>query len=83
MPARRAYGAHRKVTNEQKAQFIAESIMFRIGEGREWRFDEYGATDDVRTMAEIILAVEIEVKLSCLGSAKELEMWKIAFKRIS
>lgn len=82
MPARKAYGAHRKVSNEQKAQFIAESIMFRMIEGREWSWLEYGLSDAVYVMAKMLLVVELAAKVEAAESVEDQEKWKNASLRI-
>lgn len=56
MHHRKAYGAHRKVTEAQRALFIAESITRREAEGRPWSFADYGI-DNNPGMIERVHAV--------------------------
>lgn len=44
--ARRAYGAHRTMTPQQKARNVGQSIRLREVEGVIWTWDMYGLTAD-------------------------------------
>ncbi len=54
---RKAYGAHRKVPEAQRALFIAESITRREAEGRLWSFTEYGIAGNRRMIAQVHAAL--------------------------
>ncbi len=53
MHHRKAYGAHRKVTEQQKAIFIAESITRREAEGRAWTWADYGIDGNSRRIEQV------------------------------
>jgi len=57
MHHRKAYGAHRKVTEQQKAVFIAESITRREAEGRPWSFTDYRIADNSRMIERVHAAL--------------------------
>lgn len=55
---RRAFGAQRLMTPEQRALYVAESIILREDEGRAWTWAEYGLAEHAaqRTLVESALA---------------------------
>lgn len=53
--ARRAYGAHRTMSDAEKARNVGQSIQARERESRPWRWEDYGLTDD-STQAALVRA---------------------------
>lgn len=52
---RRAYGAHRAISQATLAEYIAESIQRRIAEGWAWTWAEYGVSDRLRQQVQELL----------------------------
>jgi hypothetical protein len=54
---RRAYGHQRRMTPEQKARYVAESIQLRINEGLAWDWQQYGLQDNPEQQQRVRLAL--------------------------
>ena len=54
---RRAYGAHRQTTPQQRAQSVATSIRQRQAEGRAWTWVDYGLVGKPDQQALVVAAL--------------------------
>lgn len=54
---RRAYGAHRPTTPEQRARYVAESIALRQVDGRAWTWGDYGLVGNSAQQALVLAAL--------------------------
>ena len=52
-----AYGAHRAMSREQKAQHVAASIAQRQAEGRAWSWADYGLAANLSQQALVVAAL--------------------------
>lgn len=56
---RKAYGAHRSMTPDQKARNIAQSIALRVQEGRPWDWSQYGLENDHGQQRAVLAKLQI------------------------
>ena len=60
---RKAYGAHRLVSAQQKAADVAMSILARTAEGRKWSWGEYGLEGNASQQQRVMRALDESIAI--------------------
>ena len=70
--ARRAYGAHRAMTQADKARNVTEAILIDQAHGQTRTLAHYGIADDSDLGQEIVRRVAVALRNAALRSTQEL-----------
>lgn len=55
---RQAYGSHRRMSDAQKAQYVAESILLHEAEGHQWTIHQFGLDVEGAQWQRVLAALE-------------------------